>query len=182
MHVKKKQPQAGSSKLAVAHPVKSVDAEPTLSTPEDDNSDEEQSTLWLFAGLGAKPAASCPVTPAHPPIPDGLITMEPGETCIKDPSPPPCAATLFEPAASASDGMQRSLDALDAISHEIHLRLVAEERADKGTNDAYARHVRNYVAYWDGYQAEMVADNSAWTSVPALPISAAKVLIFLNYE
>ncbi|KAG1879431.1 hypothetical protein C8R48DRAFT_685646, partial [Suillus tomentosus] len=133
--------------------------------------------------LGAEPVALCPTAaPAHLPIPDGLIAMDPGEIRVKDPSPAPCAATLFEPAAAISNGMQCSLDALDATSHEIRLRLVAEERTDKGTNDAYARHVRNYVAYWDQYQAEMVANNPTWTSVPALPISAAKVLIFLNHE
>ncbi|KAG1833311.1 hypothetical protein EV424DRAFT_1364804 [Suillus variegatus] len=126
--------------------------------------------------LGAEPVTSCPAAaPAHLPIPDGLIAMDPGEICIKDPSPAPCAATLFEPAAAMSNGMQCSLDALDAT-------LTKFERADKGMNDAYARHVRNYVAYWDQYQAEMVANNPTWTSVPALPISAAKVLIFLNHE
>ncbi|KAG1839300.1 hypothetical protein DFJ58DRAFT_845729, partial [Suillus subalutaceus] len=106
----------------------------------------------------------------------------PARSAVKDPSPAPCAAMLVEPAAAASNGMQRSLDALDATSHKIWLCLAAEERADKGTNEAYARHVRNYIAYWDRYQAEMVADTPAWTSVPALPISAAKVFIFLNYE
>ncbi|KAG1817805.1 hypothetical protein DFJ58DRAFT_888716 [Suillus subalutaceus] len=133
-------------------------------------------------GPGAEPVASSLVAGAHPPIPDGLITMDPSEICVKDPSPAPCAAMLLEPAAAASNGMQRSLDALYVTSHEIRLRLAAEERADKGTNEAYARHVRNYIAYWDRYQAEMVADTPAWTSVPALPISAAKVFIFLNYE
>jgi hypothetical protein len=107
--------------------------------------------------------------------------MDPDEIRVKDPSPAPCSAAIFEPGVT-SNSMQCSLDALDATSHAIRLRLAAEERADKGTNNAYARHVRNYVTYWDRYQAEMVADNPAWTSVPALPISAAKVLIFLDYE
>lgn len=132
-------------------------------------------------GPGAEPVASCLAACAHPPVPDGLIAMDPDEIRVKDPSPAPCSAAIFEPAVT-SNSMQCSLDALDATSHAIRLRLAAEERADKGTNNAYARHVRNYVTYWDRYQAEMVADNPAWTSVPALPISAAKVLIFLDYE
>ncbi|KAG1726040.1 hypothetical protein EDD22DRAFT_961520 [Suillus occidentalis] len=132
-------------------------------------------------GPGAEPVAPCLAACAHPPVPDGLIAMDPDEIRVKDPSPAPCSAATFEPAAT-SNSMQCSLDALDATSHAIRLRLAAEERADKGTNTAYTRHVHNYVTYWDRYQAEMVADIPAWTSVPALPISAAKVLIFLDYE
>ncbi|KAG2057216.1 hypothetical protein BDR06DRAFT_1005258 [Suillus hirtellus] len=115
--------------------------------------------------LGAKPVASCPAAaPTHLPIPDGLIAMDPGKICIKK-HQLPCF-----------------LDALDVTSYKICLHLAVEEHADKGMNDAYAHHVHNYVAYWDQYQAKMIANNSTWTFVPALPISAAKVLIFLNHE
>ncbi|KAG2059887.1 hypothetical protein BDR06DRAFT_967451 [Suillus hirtellus] len=138
--------------------------------------------------LGAKPVASCPAAaPTHLPIPDGLIAMDPGKICIKKhqlpvqprflslllPSPMACTV-LFEPAAAISNSMQCFLDALDVTSHKICLHLVAEEHTDKGMNDAYTHHIHNYAAYWDQYQAKMVANNSTWTSVPALPISAAK--------
>lgn len=104
---------------------------------------------------------------------------------MKEPSPAPCAAAPsrslpFGPALD--DGMQRSLDALNAASHDIRLRLAVDERADKGTNGAYARHVRNYTLYWDRHQCEMVAQDPTWTPVPAMPITAAKALIFLNQE
>jgi hypothetical protein len=114
---------------------------------------------------------------------EGLIPLDEDAATVKEPSPAPCAASapslFFMP---AHDGMQRSLDMLNATSHDIRLRLAADERADKGTNGAYARHVRNYVLYWDQHQCEMVAQDPAWTSVPAMPITAAKAVIFLNQE
>ncbi|KAG1836703.1 hypothetical protein F4604DRAFT_1692697 [Suillus subluteus] len=50
--------------------------------------------------LGAENVALCPATPAHPPIPDGLITMDPGEICVKDLQLAPCAARLKRPRES----------------------------------------------------------------------------------
>ncbi|KAG1907694.1 uncharacterized protein F5891DRAFT_974358 [Suillus fuscotomentosus] len=138
--------------------------------------------------LCAEPVASCPTAaPAHLPIPDGLIAMDPGQVLpsllflrrqVRSTLGEASAAKIYSNAPKRGHAEPKryrcSLDALDATSHKIRLRLMAEECADKGTNDAYACHIHNYVAYWDQYQAEMVANNPTWTSVPALPISTAK--------
>ena len=71
---------------------------------------------------------------------DTLITMDPGGT-VKEPSPLPWTLNGIPPAPSSA-GLQRSLEFLDAASHEVRLRTAGEERSDKGTSAAYARHVR----------------------------------------
>lgn len=82
----------------------------------------------LLVGPGAEPVASCLAACAHPPVPDGLIAMDPDEIRVKDPSPAPCSAATFKPAAT-SNSMQCSLDALDATSHAIRLRRSEPTRA-----------------------------------------------------
>ena len=81
-------------------------------------------------------------------------------------------------------GLQRSLAALDAASHAVRLRASAEERADKGTSDAYARRVRDYTAWWDVYQCQLRDEDATgtWTMIPAFPVTAAKAAMFLDHE
>ena len=134
------------------------------------------------------PGASVPSVEAsalasgpHPACFEGLISMDAGDAHVKEPSSSPSTPIGIPPALS-STGLQHSLEFLDAASHGVHLHTVHEEQSDKGTSVAYARHVRNYCTYWDLYQDERVAEDPSWTVIPAFPVTAAKVAMFLDHE
>jgi len=87
---------------------------------------------------------------------------------------PELPAGLFLPddAASSLIGINRSLACLDATSHDIRVRVAAEEWSDKGTADAYSCRVRDYVMWWNQYQRECCEHEECWTVVPAFPVTA----------
>ncbi|KAF9498755.1 hypothetical protein BDN71DRAFT_358114 [Pleurotus eryngii] len=51
----------------------------------------------------------------------------------------------------------------------------------KGTEAAYTRHVRDYVAFWDVDQAARAANDQSFSIMPCFPITATKVAIYLAY-
>ncbi|KAJ7745543.1 hypothetical protein DFH07DRAFT_977314 [Mycena maculata] len=78
--------------------------------------------------------------------------------------------------------MQRSLQAMEEHSQVIRQKLTAEEQDDKETADTYARQVTNYQVYWNTYQAALVRDDPMLVPIPAFPIIATKVTIYLEHE
>ncbi|KAJ6629729.1 hypothetical protein B0H10DRAFT_2208694 [Mycena sp. CBHHK59/15] len=78
--------------------------------------------------------------------------------------------------------MKRSLAKLEAESQALRQAIAAEEQADKETKDTYARHVTNYQVWWDASQQEKVRGNASLVAIPAFPIIASKVALFLQYE
>jgi len=81
-----------------------------------------------------------------------------------------------------SEGMQASLAALEIESHATRLAQVKKEQNDKSTGTTYQRHIKRYEQWWLQYQVEQTARIPGWTSIPAFPITAAKVSMFLEYE
>ncbi|KAF9237433.1 hypothetical protein BU15DRAFT_30358, partial [Melanogaster broomeanus] len=61
-------------------------------------------------------------------------------------------------------------------------RVIADERDDKETKRSYARHVRNYVVWWENEQSRLASECPTRPRIPALPITPAKVVLFLDYE
>jgi len=51
-----------------------------------------------------------------------------------------------------------------------------------GTEVAYSHHVKNYQDWWVQDQGWHMSEDSWWKEIPAHPITAAKVAIFLRYE
>lgn len=86
------------------------------------------------------------------------------------------------PEEYAVTGLVRSLTRLDDESHLNRLALQREMVEGKGTEEAYARHLKSYAAFWDMFQAQNMAKDPSWTEVPAHPITAAKVAHFLQHE
>jgi len=78
--------------------------------------------------------------------------------------------------------MERSLAVLDETAHQVRMQTTAQERADKGTADAYSRRVRDYVMWWDSYQQHCHEHDPVWTVVPAFPVTAVKAALFVNSE
>jgi len=79
-------------------------------------------------------------------------------------------------------GLQRSLAKLDADSHAVRLRQVQLEQSDKQTARTYSLAIQSYEKWWCQYQTQLHAEDPQWTTIPAFPITAAKVVMFLEYE
>lgn len=84
--------------------------------------------------------------------------------------------------ADLSAGMQASLAALEAESQAARLAHAKQEQSDKSTAGTYQRHINRYEAWWEGFQEEKMKTIPGWTMIPAFPITAAKVGMFLGYE
>jgi hypothetical protein len=78
--------------------------------------------------------------------------------------------------------MERSMAAMEAHSQAIRQQVAADEQADKETANTYARQVSNYQVWWDLYQAGRLRDDPSLASIPAFPVIAAKVAIYLEHE
>ena len=74
------------------------------------------------------------------------------------------------------------LSALEEESHQTRLAIQASITSGKGTEVAYSRHVKNYEDWWVQDQGRRMSEDSRWKEIPAHPITAAKVAIFLQYE
>jgi hypothetical protein len=95
---------------------------------------------------------------------------------------PPMGLLVPPASAELSEGMRASLAALEADSQAARLAHAKREQSDKSTVGTYKRHVNRYEKWWQGYQAEQMNAIPGWTTIPAFPIMAAKVSMFLGYE
>lgn len=91
------------------------------------------------------------------------------------PSPTPSVASLC-PAPPHLDPMQAALMLIESESQAIRQRKVAQEQEDKQTKTSYGRHIKNYETWWNQTSHCLI------NLVPAFPITAAKVTLFLDYE
>jgi hypothetical protein len=78
--------------------------------------------------------------------------------------------------------LSRSLQFLDSQSHAVRMEIRAKEQENKETPTTYSRHVNTYQAWWDVAETTKVLQNRSLVALPALPIIAAKVAMFLQYE
>ncbi|KAJ7191670.1 hypothetical protein C8J57DRAFT_1660003, partial [Mycena rebaudengoi] len=78
--------------------------------------------------------------------------------------------------------MKESMKALEELSHSNRLAISAAEQSDKGTEPAYARHLKSYLSWWSTDQGMRMAQAPGWKEIPALPITCLKGLAFLSYE
>jgi hypothetical protein len=87
-----------------------------------------------------------------------------------------------KPGDHLGSGLQRSLAKLNAASHAVQLRQAALEQHNKQTARTYSLAVSSYEKWWGQYQMQLHAEDPLWTTIPAVPIMAAKVVMFLEYE
>ncbi|KAJ8586855.1 hypothetical protein M405DRAFT_822653, partial [Rhizopogon salebrosus TDB-379] len=117
--------------------------------------------------------------PAMPCHDRGVLSFDVGMTDSASAGPVKCPSPAPSPLPCSPS---HSLAVLDETSHQVRMRTTARERSDKGTADAYSRHVRDYVTWWDSYQQECCELDRTWTVVPAFPVTAAKAALFIDYE
>ncbi|KAJ3822135.1 hypothetical protein F5880DRAFT_1614073 [Lentinula raphanica] len=70
------------------------------------------------------------------------------------------------------DGIDFTLEELEAQTYNTSLQMKDEMMGDKATASAYRRHLQNYMMF--------LAENHQ--HLPAIPITATKVSLFLDYE
>lgn len=81
------------------------------------------------------------------------------------------------------DRTEHSNALLHAEAHGKRKAWAAKEQEDKGTKTSYERHFTAYQLWWSTvYQPMVVATDPTREHLPALPITAAKVTMFLDYE
>lgn len=74
---------------------------------------------------------------------------------------------------------------LTTLQHEAHLnQMELQKRLDqgKGTADAYPRHVKSYIHFWEADQARRAAEDPTHQKVLAHPIVGYKVSLFLEHK
>jgi hypothetical protein len=71
---------------------------------------------------------------------------------------------------------------LEQESHQLRLRIGEKELEGKGTAKSYPRQVQNYQLWFEADQARIAAEDGARVPIPAFPVTAAKVSMFLNHE
>ncbi|KAK7053517.1 hypothetical protein R3P38DRAFT_3254085 [Favolaschia claudopus] len=163
---------------------------------------ESKRRRFRLAAIPPSTTTSTSTLPRLPPAPYRFDAMDhvvdvPTSSLSISPSPtpapvaststavPPSSSTMplnTPPSATLASTTQASYDLLDARSHAIWNRLTEEKQEDKGTAPAYKRHYISYQTWWATDQARIQAENTQYVPIPALPITPAKVVVFLEYE
>jgi hypothetical protein len=73
---------------------------------------------------------------------------------------------------------------LEAGSHALQHEILEQERADKTTKRVYEHGLKSYCEWFEQNQVRVVAADlqRVPTGIPALPITVAKVAMFLQHE
>ncbi|KAJ7846497.1 hypothetical protein B0H14DRAFT_3678794 [Mycena olivaceomarginata] len=91
-------------------------------------------------------------------------------------------STGSNPSVPSPGRVNRSLQLLESQAHTVRLEIRAREQESKATPKTYGRHVNSYQSWWDLSEAAKVIRDPTLAALPALPIIAAKVAMFLQYE
>ncbi|KAF9476573.1 hypothetical protein BDN70DRAFT_812067, partial [Pholiota conissans] len=67
-------------------------------------------------------------------------------------------------------------------AHRNRLKLQEKQDKGKGTEEAYPRHVKNYVEFWNSDQDRRAEEDPSFVRTPAHPIIGEKVSLFLEHE
>jgi hypothetical protein len=125
---------------------------------------------------------------APPPDPfAGAIPMSGGiefvpPSSLPTPSPYPTFGVASSLTPSVPSGLAISLARLETESHAVRLRQAKAVRDDSQTGDTYARQVARYQSWWESDQASRHAADAGYTVIPPFPVTAARVVMFLEYE
>ncbi|KAF8583497.1 hypothetical protein K439DRAFT_1617415 [Ramaria rubella] len=79
-------------------------------------------------------------------------------------------------------GIEKSLHEMNMLSYRVRDQIQATLVSDTTTDANYARYVRDYEFWWAKNKAHLCNDNPARTPIPPFPVTAGKVILFLDYE
>ncbi|KAF7330285.1 hypothetical protein MVEN_02466400 [Mycena venus] len=126
-----------------------------------------------------------------PPIPnppyrfnamDEVVDRAPSSSPSSSAVPSSASSSDPRPPTSFSQPAVTSYAQLEARSYAVRERVVAEKQEKKGTGPAYERHYTAYQLWWHQDQAKLQTEDPAYVTIPALPITVPKVVVFLEYE
>lgn len=89
---------------------------------------------------------------------------------------------LFVSPPKLTPRTKRSYAMLEADSHALQHEILEQEREDKTTKRIYERGLKSYCEWFEHNQVRVVAADPELVPLPALPITAAKVAMFLQHE
>ncbi|KAK7008468.1 hypothetical protein R3P38DRAFT_3210716 [Favolaschia claudopus] len=128
-------------------------------------------------------------TTSLPPIPDPPYRFNAMEEVVdREPTsvmPPTRNPHTFCPSDTPIDcgpASQSSYAALEAESQLLRQSFVQKNQEGKSTGDTYKRHYGNYILWFDGRETLRFQKDPLYQRIPALPITVAKVVLFLDYE
>jgi hypothetical protein len=98
------------------------------------------------------------------------------------PTPKTSPATVVQAPGPSPGRLNFSLQQLESESQKIRLEIRAKEQEDKATPKTYDRHLKSYETWWDAAELAKVLQNNKLVALPAMPIIASKVAMFLQYE
>jgi len=128
-----------------------------------------------------------PSSPACIASPSGQGTI-PGSTSttsIEPGGPAAETAPSLVPGVMPPQAVGSLAGSLAKLKDEAHAnRLAVQQRLveGKGTEEAYGRHIKNYLVFWSSSQDRKVEEDPQWVRIPAHPIIGDKVAIFLQHE
>ncbi|KAJ7614944.1 hypothetical protein FB45DRAFT_873810 [Roridomyces roridus] len=95
-------------------------------------------------------------------------------------SPPLGHSTSTSQAPTSS--LQASYNDLESRSQAVRQDVVAKSQDNTQTGAIYLRHYKAYIDWFTKSEARRVEDDVSYTPIPPLPITVAKVTLFLDYE
>ncbi|KAK7043502.1 hypothetical protein R3P38DRAFT_3259576 [Favolaschia claudopus] len=118
-----------------------------------------------------------------PPIPDPPYRFNAMEEVV-DREPTSATHTLCPTELPIEPGpaSQSSYDALEAESQLLRQSFVQKNQEGKSTGETYKRHYGNYVLWFEGRETLRLQKDPLSHRIPALPITVAKAVLFLDYE
>jgi hypothetical protein len=148
--------------------------------------DREASVLIETASNVMQSAAQPIMDPSLFPLPSRPPSAAFGgdmiQMCPPSRLPTPYPTFGINPDLTVPSGLALSLSRLEAESHAVRLRQSRAIQDDSQTGGTYARHVTRYQVWWESDQANRCVAEPGYTAIPPFPVTAAKVVMFLEYE
>jgi hypothetical protein len=136
---------------------------------------------FLFTSKPQNTHPKCSNTEENP----ALQLLENPKLYRMDPDDPPMPRPLSPPLSCTSGTVQNSLQVLSNEVHASHLSRQSDYVKGKCTDKTYKNRVKAYLEWWETDQAvqceNALKNGASWVTVPAHPITATKVALYLDY-
>lgn len=103
----------------------------------------------------------------------------------------PASSNFFEPSTPlglhnpVDNGVEVSeedpVEQMEMLAYDLRDDIQKEFHADTTTRRQYESYVKAYIKWWEGNEFALLQQNPNRRSIPAKPITPAKVVLFLNY-
>ncbi|KAF8575521.1 hypothetical protein K439DRAFT_1623538 [Ramaria rubella] len=84
--------------------------------------------------------------------------------------------------AAAIVGLEKLLHDMNMLSYRVHDQIQATLVSETTTDANYARYICDYEYWWTNNEAQLCNDSPSHIPIPPFPVTAGKVVLFLDYE